>query len=182
MSQFIVLGCNVGVMLVFEYELDSIGGYWFNWLENILLLLDMMGVYMCNWLLLLEDVVQCKVYIIGIGIVGLVVVFYLICDGGMLLVNIMLLDSLEIEGGLLDGVGDVEQGYLICGGCEMNWNYDNFWDLFQDVLVFELLVGFSVFDEYCVVNDNDLNWFKVWLLYQQGKVKDFVMFGLSCGQ
>jgi oleate hydratase len=38
--------------------------------------------------------------------------------------------------------------YIVRGGREMNWNYDNFWDLFQDVPALELPEGYSVLDEY----------------------------------
>lgn len=121
----------------------------------------MMGVYMCNCFYFGNQVEGCKVWIIGSGIVGLVVVFYLICDGGMKGFDIIILDVLDVIGGLLDGVGNFEDGYIICGGCEMNFNYDNLWDMFQDVQVLELFKGYSVLDEYWLVNDIDLNWFKV---------------------
>ncbi len=46
-----------------------------------------------------------------------------------------------IEGGSLDGAGDPENGYIVRGGREMNWNYDNLWDMFQDVQALELPEG-----------------------------------------
>jgi oleate hydratase len=93
--------------------------------------------------------------------------------------NITMIDSLDIEGGSLDGAGNPEQGYLIRGGREMNWNYDNFWDMFQDVPALELPEGYSVLDEYRAVNDADPNYSKARLMHQQGKIKDFSSFGLS---
>ncbi len=96
--------------------------------------------------------------------------------------NITLIDSLDIEGGSLDAAGSPEQGYLICGGREMNWNYDNFWDMLQDVPALELPEGYSVLDEYRAVNDHDPNYSKARLMHQQRKVQDFSTFGLNKAQ
>jgi len=166
----------------FEHEPDGSGTYWSNHPLNTLPPPDTMGAYMRNRPLPPEGIAQRHAYIIGTGIAGLAAAFYLIRDGGMPAANITLIDSLDIEGGSLDGAGNPEQGYLVRGGREMNWNYDNFWDLFQDVPALELPEGFSVLDEYRAVNDHDPNWSKARLLHQQGRVKDFSTFGLSRGQ
>lgn len=55
--------------------------------------------------------------------------------------DIMILDAVDVAGGSLDGAGGPEEGYLIRGGREMNWNYDNLWDMFQDVQALELPEG-----------------------------------------
>ena len=180
MSQPTAPGRNAGATPAFEHEPDSTGGYWSNRPENTLPPPDMIGAYMRNRPLPPEDVAQRKAYIIGTGIAGLAAAFYLIRDGGMPPANITLLDSLEIEGGSLDGAGDAEQGYLIRGGREMNWNYDNLWDMFQDVPALELPEGFSVLDEYRLANDADPNWSRSRLMHKQGQVlTDFTRFGLS---
>jgi oleate hydratase len=166
----------------FQHQPDGSGEYWSNRPQNTLPPPDTMGAYMRNRPLPPEGVAQRHAYIVGTGIAGLAAAFYLIRDGGMPAANITLIDSLDIEGGSLDGAGDPEQGYLVRGGREMNWNYDNFWDLFQDVPALELPEGFSVLDEYRAVNDHDPNWSKARLLHQQGKIKDFSRFGLSRGQ
>lgn len=166
----------------FEHEPDGSRTYWSNQPLNTLPPPDTMGAYMRNRPLPPEGIAQRHAYIIGTGIAGLAAAFYLIRDGGMPAANITLIDSLDIEGGSLDGAGNPEQGYLVRGGREMNWNYDNFWDLFQDVPALELPEGFSVLDEYRAVNDHDPNWSKARLLHQQGRVKDFSTFGLSRGQ
>ena len=70
------------------------------------------------------------------------------------------IENLAIEGGSLDGAGNAEEGYIVRGGREMNWNYDNLWDMFQDVQALELPEGYSVLDEYRLVNDNDPNFSK----------------------
>jgi len=170
---------NVHTATVIDKEPDATGGYWSNRPENTLPPPDMMGAYMRNRPVAPEGVATRKAWIIGTGIAGLAAAFYLIRDGGMPAGNITLIDSLDIEGGSLDGAGDPEQGYLVRGGREMNWNYDNFWDLFQDVPALELPAGYSVLDEYRAVNDNDPNYSKARLMRQQGKIQDFSTFGLS---
>ncbi|KAB7631608.1 oleate hydratase [Stenotrophomonas rhizophila] len=164
---------------VIDKEPDATGAYWSNRPENTLPPPDMMGAYMRNRPVAPAGVANRKAWIIGTGIAGLAAAFYLIRDGGMPAANITLIDSLDIEGGSLDGAGDPEQGYLVRGGREMNWNYDNFWDMFQDVPALELPAGYSVLDEYRVVNDNDPNYSKARLMHQQGKIQDFSTFGLS---
>ncbi|WBO24383.1 oleate hydratase [Sphingomonas abietis] len=112
------------------------------------------------------------------GIAGLAAAFYMIRDGGIKGEDITMLDALDLEGGSLDGAGDADEGYIIRGGREMNWNYDNFWDLFQDVPALELPAGYSVLDEYRLINDNDPNFSKSRLLHKQGQIRDFSTLGL----
>lgn len=140
---------------------------------------DMVGPYMRNRPPQGPPVPGRKAWIIGSGIAGLAAAFYLIRDGGMKGEDITILDSLRIAGGSLDGSGNPEKGYLVRGGREMNWNYDNFWDLFQDVPALELPAGYSVLDEYRWVNDNDPNWSKARLMHKQGQIRDFATLGLS---
>lgn len=61
----------------------------------------------------------------------------------------------------------------------MNWNYDNLWDMFQDVQALELPKGYSVLDEYRLVNDNDPNFSKARLMHKRGQIRDFSTLGLS---
>jgi len=120
-----------------------------------------------------------KAWIIGSGIAGLAAAFYMLRDGRMKGEDITILDAVDIAGGSLDGSGNADEGYLIRGGREMNWNYDNFWDLFQDVPALEYPAPYSVLDEYRAVNDNDPNWSKSRLMHKQGEVRDFSTLGLS---
>jgi oleate hydratase len=140
---------------------------------------DMMGPYMRSRAVPTRPVEGRKAWIIGTGIAGLSAAFYMIRDGGMKGENITILDAMDIAGGSLDGAGDAEAGYIVRGGREMNFNYDNFWDVFQDVPALELPEGYSVLDEYRLVNDNDPNWSKARLMHQQGKIRDFSTLGLS---
>ncbi|AHJ63730.1 Myosin-crossreactive antigen [Granulibacter bethesdensis] len=166
----------------FKVENDATAGYWNNRPENTLPPPDMMGAYMRNRPFPAQQVEGRKAWIIGNGIAGLAAAYYLIRDGGMRGEDITILDALDIEGGSLDGAGNAEDGYIIRGGREMVWNYDNVWDLFQDVQAVELPEGYSVLDEYRLVNDNDPNYSKARLMHKQGQIRDFSTFGLSRSQ
>jgi oleate hydratase len=166
----------------FRIENDTTAGYWSHRPENTLPPPDMMGAYMRNRPVPLKSAEGRKAWIIGSGIAGLAAAFYMIRDGGMKGENITILDAMRIEGGSLDGAGNPEDGYIIRGGREMNWNYDNLWDMFQDVQALELPAGYSVLDEYRLVNDNDPNFSKARLMHKQGEIRDFSTLGLSRSQ
>ncbi|MFT4149825.1 MAG: oleate hydratase [Paracoccaceae bacterium] len=161
---------------------DSSQGYWRNSPENCLPPPDLLSPYARNRPVAPEGIERRKAWIVGGGIAGMAAAFYLIRDGGMPAANITILENQGVEGGSLDGAGDAEKGYLIRGGREMNWNYDNLWDMFQDVPALELPEGYSVLDEYRLVNDNDPNWSKARLMHRQGQIRDFSTLGLSTAQ
>lgn len=102
-------------------------GFWRKGPQDSLPPPDMTGAYMRNRPVLGAPVAGRKAWIIGSGIAGLAAAFYLIRDGGMAGEDITILDTLDVAGGSLDGAGNAEQGYIVRGGREMNWNYDNFW-------------------------------------------------------
>lgn len=166
----------------FEFEPDATATYWHNTPENTRPSLDMIGMYQRNRPLPTPGIENRKAYIIGSGIAGLAAAFYLIRDAHMPAQNITILENLQVDGGSLDGAGNAEDGFIIRGGREMNWNYDNFWDMYQDVPALELPEGYSVLDEYRMVNDADPNWSKARLMHKQGQIKDFSTFGLSKSQ
>lgn len=166
----------------FRVENDTIAGYWHHRPENTLPPPDMMGAYMRNRPVPGNQVKGRKAWIIGSGIAGLAAAFYMIRDGGMAGEDITILDAMNIEGGSLDGAGNPDDGYIIRGGREMNWNYDNLWDMFQDVQALELPEGYSVLDEYRLVNDNDPNFSKARLMHKRGEIRDFSTLGLSRSQ
>lgn len=164
----------------FDHAPDASARYWYNSPANTLPPPDMVGNYQRFKPLPTEGIASRRAWIIGAGIAGMATAFYLIRDGHMPGENITLIDSLDIEGGSLDGSGDPEDGYLVRGGREMNWNYDNLWDMFQDVQALELPEGFSVLDEYRLANDADSNWSKSRLMHRQGQVlEEFATFGLT---
>lgn len=162
-----------------EIEADSGKAFWRKGPKDTLPPPDTMGPYMRNRPLPVRSVKGRKAWIIGSGIAGMAAAFYMIRDGQMKGEDITILDAMDITGGSLDGAGNAEEGYIIRGGREMNWNYDNFWDLFQDVPALELPGGYSVLDEYRLVNDNDPNWSKSRLMHKQGEIRDFATLGLS---
>ncbi len=166
----------------FEFEPDTTGSYWHNTPENTRPPFDMIGMYQRNLPLPTPGIENRKAYIVGSGVGGLAAAFYLIRDAHMPAENITILESLHVAGGALDGAGNAEDGFIVRGGREMNWNYDNFWDIFQDVPALELPEGYSVLDEYRMVNDADPNWSKARLMHKQGQVKDFSDFGLTKSQ
>lgn len=86
-------------------------------------------------------------YFVGGGIVSLVGVVYLICDVNFDGKNIYIIEGMYILGGSNDGVGSVEYGFVCCGGWMLNEEiYENFWDLFSSILLFDML-NFSVIEE-----------------------------------
>ena len=154
-------------------------GFWRKGPNDTLPPPDMTGPYMRNRPVPAAPVEGRKAWIIGSGIAGLAAAFYMIRDGSMKCEDITILDTMNIAGGSLDGAGNAEEGYIIRGGREMNFNYDNFWDVFQDVPALELAEGYSVLDEYRLVNDNDPNWSKARLMHKQGHIRDFSTLGLG---
>ena len=163
-------------------EADAYRTYWRNEPLNTSPPPDFVGVYNRNKPLAWSGVENRKATIVGSGIAGLAAAFYLIRDGHMPGGNITILDSVDVAGGSLDGAGDADSGYLIRGGREMCFTYDNFWDVFQDVPAVEMGEGYSVLDEYRRLNDSDPTYSKARLMHRQGEIKDFSTFGLSRSQ
>lgn len=166
----------------FEHEPDATAAYWRHRPENTLPPPDFIGPYARHRPLPTPDVEDRRAWIIGGGIGGLAAAFYLIRDGHMAPGNITILEEMGVEGGSMDGAGNPEHGYIIRGGREMNWNYDTLWDMFQDVPAAELPEGYSVLDEYRLINDNDPNYSKARLMRNRGEILDFTDFGLSTSQ
>lgn len=166
----------------FKVENDTTAAYWHHRPENTMPPPDMMGAYMRNHPVPANQEKDRKAWIIGSGIAGLAAAFYLIRDGKMAGSDITILDTMQIEGGSLDGAGNPDDGYIIRGGREMNWNYDNIWDMFQDIQALELPEGYSVLDEYRLLNDNDPNYSKARLMHKRGEIRDFSTLGLSRSQ
>ncbi|MBQ0731836.1 MAG: oleate hydratase, partial [Oleispira antarctica] len=140
---------------------------------------DLHGAYVNNRPLPTEGIADRKAYIVGSGLGGLSAAFFLIRDGHMPAQNITFLEEGNVEGGAMDGAGNAEQGYIVRGGREMEFTYQNFWDVFSEIPALELPEPFTVLDEYRIVNDADKNWSKARLLEKQGQLKDFSTMDLS---
>ena len=166
----------------FEHEPDATGGFWCHKPLNTLPPGDFISPYSRHKTLPTPGVEKRKAWIIGGGIGGLAAAFYLIRDGHMPAENITILEEMSVEGGSMDGAGNPEDGYIIRGGREMNWNYDTLWDLFQDIPALELPEGYSVLDEYRMINDNDPNYSKARLINKSGEILDSEDMGLSKSQ
>lgn len=172
---------NIGKISI-NQEPDASNAYWQNSAKNTLPPPDFGSLYNRNKTLPPKGIKNRKAYIIGSGIAGLASAFYLIRDAQMPGENITIIDAMGISGGSLDGSGNAEDGYIVRGGREMTWTYDNFWDMYQDVPALELPKGYSVLDEYRIINDNDSTYSKSRIMHEQGKVKDFSKFGLDAAQ
>lgn len=166
----------------FEHEPDATGGFWCHKPLNTLPPGDFISPYSRHKTLPTPGVEKRKAWIIGGGIGGLAAAFYLIRDGHMPAENITILEEMSVEGGSMDGAGNLEDGYIIRGGREMNWNYDTLWDLFQDIPALELPEEYSVLDEYRMINDNDPNYSKARLINKSGEILDSEDMGLSKSQ
>ncbi|WP_417440949.1 oleate hydratase [Idiomarina sp.] len=166
----------------FEHEPDATGGFWCHKPLNTLPPGDFISPYSRHKTLPTQGVEKRKAWIIGGGVGGLAAAFYLIRDGHMSAENITILEEMSVEGGSMDGAGNPEDGYIIRGGREMNWNYDTLWDLFQDIPALELPEGYSVLDEYRMINDNDPNYSKARLIKKSGEILDSEDLGLSKSQ
>lgn len=140
---------------------------------------DQIGNYQRNKAIPLKSFDNSKVYIIGGGIAGLSAAYYFIRDGRIAAENITFIEQLHLEGGSMDGSGNAKEGYIIRGGREMDFTYENLWDMFQDIPATELPEPYSVLDEYRLVNDNDPNYSIARLIHNKGIVKDFSKFGLN---
>lgn len=104
-----------------------------------------------------EGVEKKSAYIIGTGLAGLTAAFYLVRDGQMLGNHIHLLEKLELAGGSCDGYKDVNKGFYMRGGREMDNHFEIMWDVFRDVPSIET-PNVSVLDEYYWLNKHDPNY------------------------
>lgn len=104
-----------------------------------------------------EGVEKKSAYIIGTGLAGLTVAFYLVRDGQMPGNHIHLLEKLELAGGSCDGYKDVHKGFYMRGGREMDNHFEIMWDVFRDVPSIET-PNVSVLDEYYWLNKHDPNY------------------------
>ena len=104
-----------------------------------------------------KDADKKSAYIVGTGLAGLSAAFYLVRDGQVKGENIHLLEKLDIAGGSCDGRKDINKGFYMRGGREMDNHFECMWDMFRDVPSIENK-GLSVLDEYYYLNKKDPNY------------------------
>ncbi|MBH0085283.1 oleate hydratase [Psychrobacter sp. SCQQ22] len=163
----------------FPHQPDANKDYPHHTPQNTLPFADKIGNYQRNIGRPTNVYKDSKVYIIGAGIAGLSSAYYFIRDGKIPAENITFLEQLDISGGSMDGSGNAKDGYLIRGGREMEFTYENFWDVFQDIPAVEMPEPYSVLDEYRLINDDDPNYSIARLLHNQGGIQDFSGFELK---
>lgn len=96
-------------------------------------------------------------YLVGAGLGSLAAACFLIRDGQMKGENIHILEELSLPGGACDGINDIQKGFIIRGGREMEDHFECLWDLFRSIPSIET-EGASVLDEFYWLNKEDPNY------------------------
>ncbi len=104
-----------------------------------------------------KDADKKSAYIIGSGLAGLSAAFYLVRDAQVKGENIHILEVLPRSGGSCDGYHDINKGFYMRGGREMDNHFECMWDLYRDVPSIEN-ENVSVLDEYYWLNKHDPNY------------------------
>lgn len=104
-----------------------------------------------------EGVGRKSAYLVGAGLASLAAACFLVRDGQMKGEHIHILEELDIAGGACDGIKDVQKGFIIRGGREMENHFECLWDLFRSIPSIET-EGHSVLDEYYWLNKKDPNY------------------------
>ena len=98
-----------------------------------------------------------RLYLVGSGLGALAAACFLVRDGQMKGERIHILEELGLPGGACDGIKDVQKGFVIRGGREMENHFECLWDLFRSIPSLET-EGASVLDEYYWLNKKDPNY------------------------
>lgn len=96
-------------------------------------------------------------YLVGAGLASLAAACFLVRDGQMKGERIHILEELSVPGGACDGINDIQRGFIIRGGREMENHFECLWDLFRSIPSIET-EGVSVLDEYYWLNKEDPNY------------------------
>jgi len=103
------------------------------------------------------DVEKKSAYLVGSGLASLAAACFLVRDGQMKGEHIHILEELELPGGACDGIHDLERGFVVRGGREMENHFECLWDLFRSIPSIET-EGQSVLDEFYYLNKKDPNY------------------------
>lgn len=125
-----------------------------------------------------EGIENKKAYLVGSGIATLAAAFFLIRDGHMEGKNITIFERKSVNGGALDGSGNLEDGYIIRGGREMEEHYECTWDLFGDIPTLEDPER-TVLDDMKEINDWDPNVSAKRVIQNRGEKVDSSTLGLK---
>lgn len=104
-----------------------------------------------------KDVDRKSAYLVGSGLASLAAACFLVRDGQMKGEHIHILEELNIAGGACDGINDVQKGFVIRGGREMENHFECLWDLFRSIPSLETEDA-SVLDEFYWLNKKDPNY------------------------
>ncbi len=103
------------------------------------------------------DVEKKSAYLVGSGLASLAAACFLVRDGQMKGEHIHILEELKLPGGACDGIHDLERGFVVRGGREMENHFECLWDLFRSIPSIET-EGQSVLDEFYYLNKKDPNY------------------------
>ena len=104
-----------------------------------------------------EEVDRKSAYLVGSGLASLAAACFLVRDGQMSGKKIHILEEMGIPGGACDGIEDIQKGFIIRGGREMEDHFECLWDLFRSIPSIET-EGASVLDEFYWLNKKDPNY------------------------
>ena len=103
-----------------------------------------------------EGIEKKRAVVIGAGLAGLSAACFLVRDAQMPGENITIMEDMPVAGGACDGILNIDKGFIIRGGREMENHFECLWDLFRSIPSIEN-PEVSVLDEYYWLNKHDPN-------------------------
>lgn len=120
-----------------------------------------------------------KVYMIGSGIGSLAAAVYLIRDAHVPGKNIQILETLDVDGGSLDGSGDAKRGFMIRGGRMLNIpTYECLQDVMSEIPSIEF-DDISLEEEFLEYNQEFKTHSRARLVDKNGNKVDVTKMGFS---
>ena len=120
-----------------------------------------------------------KVYMIGSGIGSLAAAVYLIRDAHVPGKNIQILETLDVDGGSLDGSGDAKRGFMIRGGRMLNIpTYECLQDVMSEIPSIEF-DNISLEEEFLEYNQEFKTHSRARLVDKNGNKVDVTKMGFS---
>ena len=120
-----------------------------------------------------------KVYMVGSGIGNLAAAVYLIRDAHVPGKNIQILETLDVDGGSLDGSGDAKRGFMIRGGRMLNIpTYECLQDVMSEIPSIEF-DNISLEEEFLEYNQEFKTHSRARLVDKNGNKVDVTKMGFS---